>query len=1300
MMKKKTSLAILVSIAFAGLIATGGTLAWFNSQAFLQNMENPIEGSVQDKYYASGSGAYNDPFVINQPRHLYNLAWLQYLGFYNKNDGGIDDHQFYFVLGDNVDMSSFGPIPPIGTEQNPFIGHFDGQGYVVSNVTITNEFSEYTSHPSVMDEGWDDEDDELNHQQPHILGFFGVVGYPGGNKNTSYDTLVNEFVNTGLTGVTVKTETLNTLMGVAAGLVYDADLTDTHNVLNNVIIDDSTISLVESGETASYGGRTTNISDYTIVGFTNNKTGVARVSETMYGVNIDSNITFSASEDGNVNGWGGSINMINLYDRVTDIRKSTTYSADNNNSYAWKKNHVIAPGGEKNTSADNISTADSDVDTSDGSIRVFKHGTNTYTHAGNYVNFHRGDSSNYNYLMGGTYNVYNYQKYYRHTGYRITVDGEHYLTATSFANNGAVTSSSENNAIVWTIPTTGTTGKIYTTYNYTDYYLTVNGNTVNLRTGSANGTTWEIDRDASGHVRYVYNGYYLNYDNGWVMTALPEEPEEPEEPQAPAVVSQPNQATYNARKISMPANADSTYQISYTYNDVTYYLNATSNSVSTSQNIFTTGWQFSNLSGNSTTIRIYNTSNYLRNSGNNSLGMGNSLDWNVSSSGNNTYKFSQSSWFTTRYIRFNGSSFTYGTTDSQDTLTVLTTETVVNNYNAAIDAEYAAALQEYNDYLDEYSQYEDDHDDWVTEHAEWVTDHANWVTTMTNLHPITVSSATVDGPDIDNTYDRTEYGMEYTSTNTTFFPLNVVKDDEATHTSTTADITTYYPKETNTGYMTIGSNYTNSTTQASRLESSMRVSRYNAASGTNNKNIKNSFKTGDSSLTNVKTINTSGNIVTIDNSMASSYEKYTDSKAALEAILTSDAALESDTRYLYGLHFMDATISMEHILTADWVSIGGQEKTNYDLPVNSIDFNLKESGFINFFAGTYFTDTVDSFFSLHKIVRSGNTISNIFEIEEIYKDTSTTAQNHAYVYKLKDMSGNYTYSCPFTFDAAGNKTSLVAGKNPDDNNLALSDLPSGYKSASSLLFKTSQIKINNLSSYQYYAYYFEIPVNAGEYCLGSVPGGTGGYLLYLDIGANAAKTNRTVFYEKFVVTEKSYNYPSGVALMELPSSFTSLEPTIDIEEVIDDSDSACMVIKESALGDFSIERTGNQAALTRAQEANAPPVYAGNDITKVYDTADENEANIEPTPVSTSSYDIKRMEFYDYIINSDTLIRTIITDKSNGSGGYTRTIVQSLYNGTTVSGNPTATYIYDGTTDQRNSMKVSIQYFISKLIQI
>ena len=1295
MKRNNAVIAILAATIFGATIAVTNSLAWMSTTAYMERSHNPIEGLVEDEYYASGTGTSQDPFVITRPRHLYNLAWLQLLGFYNKNSGA-DDHQFYFKLGNNIDMGEYCAIPPIGTELNPFVGSFDGCGYTISNLKTSNDFTDYTLHPSVIS-GWNS-----TYKQPHIVGLFGVVGeYPGGNKNSVYTSAVNKVVNTGVTGANIKTVVLDSLMGVAAGYVFDKDLTDAQTTLSNVAVDNSTIVLPDSGATTNYKYDdqnhywTTNISDFTLVGYTNDVRGAVKASETMYDVNVDTNITYSASEDGNSNGWGGSINMINMYDRIVDVRENYSTSTT---TPAWKKNHVIAPGGEKNTASDTITTASTSMETTNtATLRTFNHSTSGYQHAGNFVTTRRGGSDtilNYNYLQGGTFNVYNYQKLYHHTGYKLTVDGEHYLTSTNIANNGSVTSSNENDAIVWIIPTTGSSGKIYTTYNNANYFLAVNGTTVNLRNTEANGTTWEIDRDASGHIRYVYNGSYLTYDNGWKMVALPEEPEEPE---APTVVAQPNQAEYNARKITAPANADSTYQICYESNGTTYYLQATSSNYSTSTNIFETGWAFSNLSGSSTTIYRYGTSNYLR-PGNGSMTIGNSRNWSVSKNGS-TYRFSYSSGRNTYYLRFSGTSFTYSTSTTNSYVTVISTATAVNNYNAAIDAEYAAALAEYNQYLIDKADYDRDH-------ATWVTDHADWVDEMNALHPIIATYAEVDGPDIDAVYDRTEYGMEYKSTDTTFFPLNVVKDDETTHTSTTDAIANYFPKETNTGYITIGSNFTSSTTQMTKDNSSMRFSRYNAASDATTNNIKNSFKTGDTSLTNVKTVNASGTVVDINSTLAATYEKYADSKTAFEEILTSDSAVSGGTRYLYGLHFMDATISMDHILNADWVSIGGAEKTNYDLPVNAIDFNLKENGYINFFAGTYFTDTVNSFFSLHKVVRSGNTITNIYEIEEIYKDTSTTAKNHAYVYKLKDNAGNYTYSCPYTFDAAGNKTSLVQGKDPEANNLLYSELPAGYVSASSCVFKTSQIKTNTLS--QYYAYYFEIPMNAGEYCLGSVPGGVGGYLLYLDIGANAAKTNRTIFYEKFVVTEKTYNYPMGVSLIVLPDP-TDLEATtvvIDVAQLLDASDSACMVIKATAVGEYGIDRNiltngDDDVALSRENASLAPPIYASEDIVKIHETG-SSEA-IEPTPKTSSSYDVKRMIYYDYVINSDTLYVTTITDTNNGSG-YTRTITQSLYNGMLVTANPTATYTYNGTTDQRSSMKIynsgnnGVKYTVEQLI--
>ena len=1291
MKRKKSIIAICIATIFGGITAVTSSLAWMYVAASTERSNNPIEGTVEDAYYASGTGTQGDPFIITRPRHLYNLAWLQFLGYYNKTN----DHQYYFKLGNNIDMSTFGAIPPIGSEKNPFVGNFDGQGYVISGATISNEFSDFGSHPSVIS-AWDNAD----RKQPHILGLFGIIGdYTNGNKPSSYSSAVNEFVNTGVTGATIKSVVTNCLVGVAAGYVNDTNLTDSHNVLKNIIIDNSTLSLPNSA-TSAYDSTnlTNNISDYTLVGYTNNVSNVVKASKSMYGINVDTNISFSASEDGNSTGWGGSLNMLNMFDRITDMY--TNYSTTQS-TYAWKKNHVIVPGGEKNVNGqDTVTTADSSID---GSPKLFNRSNSNYYKAGNLFQFRGGSSNYYNYLIGGTYNVYNYQKYYHHSGHRITVDGEHYLTSTNLTNTGTVTSSSEDDAIVWTIPTTGSTGKIYTTYNYTDYYLTVNGTSVYLRTGSTNGTTWEIDRDASGHVRYSYNGYYLTYDSGWKMVALPSEPVEPEEPQAPTPVTQPNQAEYNARKITAPANANSTYQVSYTSNGTTYYMHCTyDDDASAETSLYLSGWTFSNLSNNSTTtisfkennntyyLYIYNGTLYAHTSG---------TSFTVSQSGS-TYRFSYKNKGTTYYIRFSGSDFVSSTTNSNNYFTVERTSTAVSNYNSAIDTEYQNALAAYNQYLTDYQNWQTQHGNWQTQHDTWETNHANWVTTMNNLHPITVSTAEVDGPDIDNTYDRTEYGNEYKSSDTTFFPLNVVKDDEVNHTATTNSITNYYPKDTNTGYVTIGSSFSNSTTDLSTGNSSMRVSRYNASSSSNH-NIKQSFYTGQTSLTNVKTINASGSVVNVN---ANDYEKYSDTKTAFESILTSSAALDGNTRYIYGLHFMSATISMDHILNADWVSIGGEEKTNYDLPANAIDFNLKETGYINFFAGSYFTNDVNSFFSLHKVVRTGNRITNIFEIEEVYKDTATTAKNHSYVYKIKDSSGNYYYTCPYSFDAEGNKTSLVEGKDPEATNLLYADLPAGYVSASSCVFKTSQIKVNSLTSYQNYAFYFEIPMNAGEYCLGSVPGGTGGYLMYLDIGANSAKTNRTITYEKFSLNEKTYSYPTGVSLNDLPSSPESGVATINIASVVDSSDSACMVIKATATGDFSIDRSGTDVALSRAQAANAPPIYASDNITLVHEV--NSSTNIVPTPTSSVSYDINRMTYFDYMVNSDTLCVTTFTDYISGNE-ITRVIEQTKYKGNSVNGTVVSTYRYnpmlDTPIDERTSMKIyntsnGVKYTVDQII--
>jgi hypothetical protein len=47
------------------------------------------------------------PYIINAPIHLYNLAWLQYLGYFNQVDSSnVYQQKTYFVLGADVDMAS------------------------------------------------------------------------------------------------------------------------------------------------------------------------------------------------------------------------------------------------------------------------------------------------------------------------------------------------------------------------------------------------------------------------------------------------------------------------------------------------------------------------------------------------------------------------------------------------------------------------------------------------------------------------------------------------------------------------------------------------------------------------------------------------------------------------------------------------------------------------------------------------------------------------------------------------------------------------------------------------------------------------------------------------------------------------------------------------------------------------------------------------------------------------------------------------------------------------------------------
>lgn len=129
--------AILFSVmTFCWLADTGNT--------FVMNFNS----STASAYFAGGNGSKDEPYKISTPVHMYNFAWLQYLGYFNLKDNFNNGRaQSFFELTGNIDMSSIA-IPPIGTREYPFIGYFNGNGKTVYNVTVSNSEADFTRRPS------------------------------------------------------------------------------------------------------------------------------------------------------------------------------------------------------------------------------------------------------------------------------------------------------------------------------------------------------------------------------------------------------------------------------------------------------------------------------------------------------------------------------------------------------------------------------------------------------------------------------------------------------------------------------------------------------------------------------------------------------------------------------------------------------------------------------------------------------------------------------------------------------------------------------------------------------------------------------------------------------------------------------------------------------------------------------------------------------------------------------------------------------------------------------------------------
>ena len=200
-------------------------------------------------------------------------------------------------------------------------------------------------------------------------------------------------------------------------------------------------------------------------------------------------------------------------------------------------------------------------------------------------------------------------------------------------------------------------------------------------------------------------------------------------------------------------------------------------------------------------------------------------------------------------------------------------------------------------------------------------------------------------------------------------------------------------------------------------------------------------------------------------------KKYKNSRITLGNVLNGAS-------FIHGLHFTGQPIAANKKETLPMAYINDSTIADYELVKHSIDFNLKESGYINFFAGSYQNASMvaDSFFSLYIVDRDGAGVSAIREISKIYKNIdSNTKKDYPHLYLLKNGT---TYTT-----GATTLTSAAAGDLEFDMQFLWADPPVDGA-----------------------VYYFEIPVNKGEYAMGCPSSGAtqGSYLMYLDIGASGA----------------------------------------------------------------------------------------------------------------------------------------------------------------------------------------------------
>lgn len=1063
----------LLFLIVAVLIGTG-SLAWFAkvedvvdlvtvsgaAHAFYFNGGDgsaPDDGTTKTDYkepgtkypsYAYDGGNSDGPYQIDNAIQLYNFAWLQYLGYFNQAENGALK-QTYFVLTSDIDLTTGEyaglTLPPVGTEENPFLGNFNGNGYTIKGLKISNNVNDLQN--SALSGGTatavNVPEQALSGgsltDPAKIVGFFGIVGEAdgtsdgtvtiGGNSVT-YSSAAIEVRDVVIQNAEIKTQTTESLAGIAAGYV--------NGTMENVRVVGGTLV---SGATASVAGvGTTNLTDYGAVGYCTEP--FRQVNEVTTVQVYDPQAISSGGGGGATpeqgNNWGASVDMRSMYNDLRSVYTTTTNTSATYASAITRTHHAdgtITDVVTGNGTAPLSVTAQAGNGSLTYPIKVTEVDDNGDVIA-SYSIVQRDDTTDFVYLYGEettatrTQEVHHIYEYEKPAVYIYS--GTNYLTfnGTTFGN-----ATLEANATKWVIDG----GNIYTIIQSGDtvskyYIVKTAGNTLGSSgalaedaAAPAGTTAWTIGTDE------IYSGqWYLCYKDGFWQLIRKETNLITESTGthyltisgSPAAISD----TVKASALPWVKSASTDYTLTTEYNGTTYYLMCDSVGTLT-------------VEANPATPTVWN---------------------NVDASGSEKAKIytmvgetearalvydDVDGWSTTTYF-VGGPGSDWGGSIDIKTLNTRIYNAYEGNTTTGI---YSKTINDFSMVMSRSSSSNPTNSHVVYRHRRGtlipinMDDNFNVLSSNTGYF---VGSNIGTSTSVNASPKSSSYNIDYIArslSNSALDGANIYNGTQARYTPSTLEVLTY--------------------------------------SGNAWHRITDSYNSAHSS---VHADLSSYSALSVD---ALGFEKYNSARDSLNDIFTnSSGASESK---IHGIHFDTNVPALSDAVVAD-VSIFGKNYTNYPLIRSSVDFNVKEPGRITFFAGTYYAFVSaqdgrnninnsnyfnDSFFSLNAIERDPTThqITSVKKISRIYKDADGT-EEIPYIYQYSDGSYSATRSNEDTllFD-----TSIFDQKAPV--NLAL--------------------------------YYFEIPVNAGEYAMGAVSASQkkGAYLIYLDIAASAAIEGDSLF---------------------------------------------------------------------------------------------------------------------------------------------------------------------------------------------